>query len=52
MASRTGLFPRKENERLEIPPEVRHPGRLALIQAIARDEIDGVIIVLFLGLFR
>ena len=35
MASRTGLLPRKENDTLEMPPEMCTAGRFALIQAQA-----------------
>ena len=31
MASRTTSLPRKENDRFEIPPEVRAPGQRSLI---------------------
>ena len=35
IASRTGLLPRKENDTLEMPPEMCTPGRFSLIQAHA-----------------
>ena len=34
IASRTGLFPRKENETFETPPETFTCGRFALIRRI------------------
>ena len=35
IASRTALFPLKENDRLDTPPEVRAPGRFVLIHLTA-----------------
>jgi hypothetical protein len=35
IASRTGLFPRNENDTLEMPPETSAPGRFSLIQRVA-----------------
>ena len=35
IASRTALFPRKENETFEMPPDTFAPGRFCLIQRVA-----------------
>ncbi len=46
MASRTGSLPRNQNQTFLTPPLTLAPGRFCLIQRVAFDEVDGVVVVL------